>query len=169
MTQLKRYSILGAIFVLIVGTVSHFLYEWTGDNFLVGLFTPINESIWEHMKLFFFPMLFYSFIMTTKLNSEYPCLTSALPVGILLGTALIPVIFYTYTGILGKDVFILDMITFILSVIIAFNMVYKLALSCKLQDHFILLNCLVIILLICFLLFTYYPPEIGLFVEKAEG
>ncbi len=168
MTQVKRYSIIGAIFVLIVGTISHFLYEWTGNNFLVGLFTPINESIWEHMKLFFFPMLFYSFIMTTKLNTDYPCLTSALPMGILIGTALIPVIFYTYTGVLGKDIFLLDIATFVLSVIIAFYIVHKLSLSCKLQNHFILLNCLVIILIICFLLYTYYPPEIGLFVERPE-
>ena len=168
MTQVKRYSIIGAIFVLIVGTISHFLYEWTGNNFLVGLFTPINESIWEHMKLFFFPMLFYSFIMTTKLNTEYPCLTSALPMGILIGTALIPVIFYTYTGVLGKDIFLLDIATFVLIVIIAFYIVHKLSLSCKLQNHFILLNCLVIILIICFLLYTYYPPEIGLFVERPE-
>lgn len=169
MTQLKRYSIIGAIFVLVVGTVSHFLYEWAGNNFLVGLFTPINESIWEHMKLFFFPMLFYSFIMTTRLNSKYPCLISALPFGILIGTTLIPVIFYTYSGILGKDVFILDMVTFLLSIIIAFYIVYKLTLSCKLKNHFILLNCLVIIMLICFLLFTYYPPEIELFAENPMG
>lgn len=60
MKHLKRYTIIGIIFVLITGTFAHFLYDWTENNHIVGFFTPINESIWEHMKLLFFPMLIYS-------------------------------------------------------------------------------------------------------------
>lgn len=55
MNHLKRDTIIGILFVLITGSVSHFLYDWTGKNPVVGLFTPANESIWEHMKLLFFP------------------------------------------------------------------------------------------------------------------
>ena len=43
----------------IIGVLSHFVYEWSGENAFVGLFFPVNESIWEHLKLIFYPALIY--------------------------------------------------------------------------------------------------------------
>lgn len=163
MKHLKRYTIIGIIFVLITGTLAHFLYNWTENNPIVGLFTPINESIWEHMKLLFFPMLLYSFIMILKFQRKYSCIISALCFGILIGAILIPLFYYIYTAILGKNIFILDIGTFILSIIIAFWLSYKLTLSCRLESYTFLLCIMVCILLICFLVFTYYPPNITIF------
>ena len=54
---LLNYSITGVILVSIVGTVAHFIYDWTGQNPIIGLITAVNESTWEHMKLLFFPMV----------------------------------------------------------------------------------------------------------------
>lgn len=149
--------------MIILGTLSHFLYEWTNQNFIISFFVPVNESTWEHMKLLFFPMLLYSCLMIQKFSSIYPCITSSMYFGTLLGTFLIPVIFCTYTGILGYDIFIFDIITFILSVIIAFWTAYKLTLSCRIQDYGLLLHILILIGILCFVLFTYRPPDIGLF------
>ena len=77
MNRLKHYSIAGAIFVLIAGTLSHFVYEWSGQNFILGFFFPIDESTWEHMKLIFFPMLSYSLFMNRQLKDDHPCVTSS--------------------------------------------------------------------------------------------
>ena len=49
----------GALFTLILGTVGHFFYEWSGENKIVGIFFPVNESTWEHMKLTLFPTMLY--------------------------------------------------------------------------------------------------------------
>lgn len=163
MNQLKRYTITGMLFVLILGTLSHFLYEWSNNNFFVGLFSPVNESIWEHMKLLFFPMLLFSLIAIPKLKYDYPCITSSSLSGILMGTILIPIIYYTYTGIIGYDITILDLLTFLLAVVIAFFTAYKFTLSCKMQDYTAILRAIVYVFLMCFLLFTYSPPSIGLF------
>ena len=53
----KRVMILAAIVVFVLGTLAHFVYDWSGQNSFIGLLTPVNESTWEHMKLLFFPML----------------------------------------------------------------------------------------------------------------
>ena len=103
MSKLKYYTIAGTIFVIITGSLAHFVYEWSGKNFILGLFFPVSESTWEHMKLCFFPMLIYSLFMNKRLKDDYPCVTTALLSGILLGTFFIPVIFYTYSGILGSN------------------------------------------------------------------
>ena len=163
MKQLKSYTIGGIIFVLILGSVSHFFYEWSGYNLIVGLFSPINESTWEHMKLVFFPMLLFSLFANSKLKSIYQCITSSLLFGILIGTFLIPIFFYTYTGILGYNVLVLDLITFILAVICSFSSVYRLTLSCRMQNHTTILFIAVCVVFVCFILFTVYPPSIALF------
>ena len=155
--------IAGLFFVWIVGTLSHFIYEWTGNNPIIGLFTPVNESTWEHMKLLFFPMLIISMIIHRRLQKAYPCITSALAAGILLGTFLIPVIFYTYTGILGYNLLVLDILTFFISVAVAFYTAYKLTLSCSVSTYTSALVTLLILMMVCFFLFTYFPPNLGLF------
>ena len=71
MKELKSYTIAGIFFVLILGCLSHFFYEWSSNNFIVGLFAPVSESTWEHMKLIFFPMLLYSLVAIPNLKDRY--------------------------------------------------------------------------------------------------
>lgn len=168
MNKLKRYIIEGIIFVLITGSIAHFIYDWSGENALIGFLVPINESIWEHMKLCFFPMLLYSFYMIYKLEPDYPCISSSSMFGVLLITFLIPVLFYTYSGILGANYAIFDIGTFIVSVIISFVAVYKLTLSCKVASYETLFKLLILILAMCFFIFTYHPLNIGIFAEPTE-
>ncbi len=169
MKRLKCYTIIGIIFVILTGTLFHFLYNWTNKNFIVGLFTPINESVWEHMKLLFFPMLLYSFIMILNLKADYPCITSSLCFGILIGTLLIPIFFYAYTFILGKNTLFFDILIFMLSSIIAFFTAYKFTLSCKLQPYTFLFCFLVGVLFICFVVFTLYPPHLKIFADPTDS
>lgn len=163
MNKLKYYTIFGIVFVAITGTLSHFVYEWSGNNFILGFFFPVSESTWEHMKLCFFPMLLYSLFMNYRLKNDYPCITGALLFGNLLGTFLMPVLFYTYTGILGKHFPALDIAVFFLCVLSAFLAVYRLTASCRLSSYTLYLGLLVLILTVCFFLFTYFPPKLGLF------
>ena len=55
----KKYVVIGFFVVGILGTLFHFVYDWSGKMWFVGLFVPVNESTWEHMKLLFVPMLIY--------------------------------------------------------------------------------------------------------------
>lgn len=165
MKHIKQYTMIGIIFVVITGTLSHFLYDWSGNHRFVGYFTPINESIWEHMKLLFFPMLIYSLLMILKFRRKYSCITSALSFGILLGAFLIPLFYYAYTYILGKNVFILDISIFILSIVIAFWFSYWLTLSRRLESYTSILGMLLCVLLVCFFFFTYNPPDVTIFQD----
>ena len=160
MNRLKLYIIIGTLFVLVTGTLSHFVYGWTGNNPAAGLFFPVNEYTWEHMKLVFFPTLVYGIFLYNKLREEYPCIKAAIPAGILAGTFSVPVLFYTYSGILGKDNFILDIAVFILSVLIAFRIKHL----CT-KTTATLLSIAVVLLAVSFMLFSYNPPKLGIFAE----
>lgn len=167
MKHLKRFTLIGILFVWIVGSLSHFLYDWTGQNPIVGLFTPVNESVWEHMKLLFFPMLLYFLLVISPRSEDRPCLASAFCFGILAGTFLIPLCYYLYTSILKKDLFLLDIGIFVLSTLAAFWLAYRLSLSCRLKSHTILLTFLVCILFVCFIVFTRRPPALNLFEDPS--
>lgn len=160
--------IFGIIFVVITGSLAHFLYEWSGKQSVIGLFSPVNESVWEHMKLIFFPMLLYTVALNRKWGKDYPEIASSLYGGILAGTIGIPVIFYGYTSILTKNYLLLDIGTFILSTAISFYFAYQFARSGKLKPYTTLLGSLVFILFLCFFIFTYRPPDSEIFIDPTD-
>jgi hypothetical protein len=84
------------------GTILHFLYDWSGKSRLVAVFSGVNESTWEHMKLLFWPMFLFAIAESFffKDVADFWCIKLK---GTLLGLALIPIIFYTYNGVVGKS------------------------------------------------------------------
>ena len=95
------WQMIGFVCTGVGGTLLHFLYDWTGQNPVVGAFSAVNESIWEHMKLLFFPMLIFSFIEFFVIGKEYSNFWCVKLLGAVLGILTIPTLYYTYTGALG--------------------------------------------------------------------
>lgn len=158
----KKLFIWGFLFVSVIGSLLHFVYEWSGNNSIVRLFAPWNESTWEHMKLLFFPMLIFILFLFFKLPEQNP-LPVALSIGALAGLALIPILFYTYTGVLGFSVMAIDIAIFYISVLGAFLVGWFLKDKRSLADHRALALICLVIPAILFFIFSFYPPEIGLF------
>ena len=61
---IRRKDIPYIILTILLGSVFHFLYDFSEQNPFTALFTPINESVWEHLKLLFFPLFFITIINT---------------------------------------------------------------------------------------------------------
>ena len=165
MKGLKSYIITGIIFVSVIGTLLHFAYEWSENNVIVGVFAPVNESIWEHTKLLFFPMMLYSYYLNKKIGSQYPCIGSSMIIGSLVGVMLIIVLFYTYSGIIGFHVGFIDISIFFISVLFTFLTAYKKSKSCSQDKYIIVLKIIQTVLVCMYVLFTFFPPEIPLFIE----
>lgn len=159
----KKTLIISAIVVAILGTLFHFTYEWSGENFVVGLFTPVNESIWEHMKLIFFPTLLVGIIISYPLEKCYPNIILAILAGLLCGTLLIPTLFYTYSGVLGFSLAAIDITIFYVCVIVTFFIICKWASNDKLVHWKYLLYLLTLLFVLAFIRFSYHPPMLGIF------
>lgn len=162
---LVNYSVTGIIIVSITGTLAHFIYDWTGQNRIIGLFTAVNESTWEHMKLLFFPMLLFSIFTWIKLRKRVPAAQSAMLIATLVGTALIPVLFYTYTGILGVMITVANLAIYYVSVITSFIIFYLIASRYKLEEVSIIMYLIITVFICMFFLFTYDPPNLGIFID----
>ena len=101
--RLIRGQTAGFFFVSVLGVLLHFAYEWSGSG-LVGAFSAVNESIWEHMKLLFFPAVLFTLLECWHGGCRSSNFLAVRAASILAGTALIPVLYYTYSGILGRSV-----------------------------------------------------------------
>ena len=59
-THWRRWEIVGLLWTLAAGNLLHFVYDWTGQSVAAGLFSAVNESTWEHMKLLAVPWILFS-------------------------------------------------------------------------------------------------------------
>ncbi len=171
MSNLKKniiFSCVGLGFVLVFGALSHFFYEWSGYNEIVGFLFPANESTWEHLKLSIFPtfifFIFGSFFMKS------PNYIFAMFITLLTPIILIPLVFYGYTAISGSSILVVDIITFLISVSIAWLFCFLILQQKKLNKWFNIIGIIgILIILVCYLTFTINPPQIFLFKDPITG
>ena len=167
--NIKKWQIFASIFCLILGTILHFTYEWFNYNVIVGLFSTINESVWEHLKLLFYPMFFISIIGYFKIGRKLCNYWYAQMYGIVFALIFVVVFFYTYTGIIGRSFFLLDIASFIIGILLGEYIVYKMLKQKEMGKLEALSIRTSIIILLCFLIFTIYPPILPLFEDPIYG
>ena len=85
-----------------------------------ALFSAVNESIWEHMKLLFYPMLLFAVLEQRFLKQPVNSFWCVKLKGIALGLTLIPVIYYSYTGILGIRIDWINIAIFFISAAVTY-------------------------------------------------
>jgi len=165
-SKILKLEILGIVFIVILGSFLHFTFELSGKNIFVGTFSAVNESTWEHLKLAFFPALLWLLIELKFLKEKPKNFFLAKTKGVYLMLFLIVAIFYFYKAILGKDYLIFDILTFVIAVILGQLTSYKLMFwqNISLKHNKIALGFL-IILLLSFVVFTFYPPKIFIFQD----
>jgi hypothetical protein len=82
----------------------------------------------------------------------------------------IPILFYSYTAVLGESVLVIDILTFVVAVIVGQLVSYKLLTYRELPD---MLNTIapvaLVLLAVAFVLFTFYPPHLPLFQDPVTG
>ena len=157
-----KFQIFSVILVSILGTLLHFTYQWSNYNSFIGLFSAVNESTWENLKLVFFPMFLTIIIGFFYFEKYIPNFLCAKTLGIIISICFIIVFFYTYTGMLGANFATINILSFYIAIILGEYISYKLMISnfkCNKKIAIITLA----ILLLSFVIFTYIPPEIGLF------
>lgn len=165
---MKKSAVFGIIFNIVLGALLHFTYEWTGDNSVVGAFSAVNESTWEHLKLLYFPYLIYTVFEYTYLGGTYKNFITAKLLGAVAGLIAIPVIFNTYTDILGTNLLVFDLLTFVIGVIISYAVSGYIMKRGKVKFEIISI-ILLLVITFGFVWFTYNPPHLDIFLDPVTG
>lgn len=164
--KLFQYEIAGFIFVCILGTLAHFIFDWSAQNAYIGTFSPVNESVWEHLKMLFFPYLIWSIGEYFLLKKPENLFLSKL-IGIIAGMLITVFIYYTYTGATGSESMIMDIFSFIVGVGAAFIISYAMMKNGrnKSKPTEIISAMLLLAVAAVFIIFTFSPPMIPLFED----
>ncbi len=170
-TKMKNWYIAGAIFTMLFGTLLHFAYDWSGQSPLVGIFGAVNESIWEHLKLLFWPTLIFSIAEYNLFGREQKNFFVAKAASLYIGVLLIVILFYTYSGILGTNYLAIDILIFLLSVMVSWFVGYRIITSNHQVSRKanILSFFAILLLVLAFVVFTFTPPQLPLFEDPITG
>ena len=159
------YEAFDFVFVCVFGTLLHFLYDWT--NLLI--FAPIsaiNESTWEHMKIFYIPCFMFAIIQSFSPTFKIKGFFNAKLFSMGLSTAFIPIAFYTINGALFTTPFYVDILLFyiaaLLNSLLSYFAVIRLNIKAK-SGVYGLIGALLILL--AFITFTFYPPALPIFIS----
>ena len=167
--NISLWQTMGFGITVLCGTLMHFLYDFTGENPFAAAISAVNESTWEHMKLFFIPAFIFAIVQRRFFpqQKDFWCVKL---IGIALGLILIPVLFYTYNGALGTSPDWVNIGIFIVSSAAAFYVETRLFKSASIRCSADYLGFVLLLLLAAlFLFFTYFPPKLPLFQDPTNG
>ncbi len=166
--KIRNYQIFSVIFTFILGTLLHFIFEWSGENVFIASFSAINESVWEHLKLLYFPMLLTLIIGCFYIGKNVSNFLCSKTVGAITSMLFTIIFFYTYSGILGKNIAIIDISLFFVATILGEYVAYRFMNGKSICNTKIAIFVLILIG-ICFVIFTYSAPELGIFKDPITG
>lgn len=169
--RLFFWELAGFLWTVAAGTALHFLYAWSGGSSVAAAFSGVNESAWEHMKLLFVPVLAFTVVQLCAMGRTYPDLLAARAVSTLTGLALIPVLFYTYTGVLGYDVTCVNIGIFALAALGLFGLDLALLRRGRLNRAWMQVAGLLVLwgLAFVFVWCTFHPVRLGLWRDPVTG
>ncbi len=159
------------VVLMIFGTLFHFVYSFLGKPFWAGILFPTNESTFQHLKLLLLPSVVFfvlQFFLFENWDSGFMLSRFA---GVLFGMLGICVFFYTYSGIVGDNFIVMDILSFAFGVVVSM-VAFRLLDDSGVFD-FPFSNAIGFLgfgmLIILFGLWSVYPPKIGLFFDPVTS
>ncbi len=168
--SIKKISIY-TILLGIIAIISHYAYELSGEIFIVGLFNPINESVWEHLKFMFFPLLLLWIIiyMIKSDNCEKSANTwiVSAAVSLVIAPLLVLLLYYGCKGALGVESVIYDILLVFICYFIALCIASHIFIYSDPKSWVAVVSVvIVIVIFISFIAFSFNPPQLPIFYSS---
>lgn len=170
-SKTEKFYLWTIVAVNLAATLQHFLYEWIPCNF-IATFAPVNESVWEHLKLTFYPTLTAFFVGWFVLRNEgdfkkNDFVASCLPAVTAEVLTIAAGYYLLHSGFgIGIDVMWVDIalmvVATVIGQIIALH-VYKRAhcvRACMIGSAVI-----IVLMIAMFVTLSFVPPRLPIFIE----
>lgn len=164
--NLKKLKIIDIIIIFILTFIFHFLYDLIPNNF-TAIFFPVNESIWEHMKIFVSAILVWGLVdkfLLNKFNIYYNNHFFSTVLTSILSIALYLIIYLPLYKIFGETMFISIGLMLLVYAFMAY-VSYKILSGRELNINKVFLIIVIIVTYVSFGLLTYKPPKYFLFYD----
>lgn len=160
------------IFTSVFGVLFHFGHKHFPKRLIVHIFCPVNESVWEHTKLTFSPMLIAGLVQIIFLGERHSNINSSVLISVFVGILLVPLIYYPVRFLVKKDILWVSIAIFYVVVILSYLVEYVLLINNTIGlPESNSLNML-LFLIVIYALLTFSPPKWGIFkgpIKKKFG
>lgn len=145
----------------LAGACLHFVYDLF-PNVVTALFSPVNESIWEHLKTIYWPYLAAMVVVTGKNGKGN---RGSWMFSLLVISVAMLIVGYVYHISLGGSNVVFDIGLYVILMAIGFWLPGKLKDSAGQSAPVLFLT---VLLGFCIVLFTFLPPDNILFSELSS-
>ncbi|MFX1514591.1 MAG: DUF6512 family protein [Promethearchaeota archaeon] len=167
-SDLQKWEFSGIVFIFVIGSFLHFVYDLSGELFIFAIIGAVNESVWEHLKLGFWPAFFYSLIQLKfikNLNIKSFIIAKASSMYIIPITIII--LFYSWEGTTGIHFLLIDLIIFLIAVSLGQLISYQLMIRKNYPKNAYMFGFTsIVFLIVVFTIFTFFPPNVPIFQES---
>lgn len=120
----KKIIIIACIISILLGVFLHFAYDLFGQNTIVGIFAPVNESVWEHLKLILVPFTLFSIIFFFYTKQKFSNILLVTLFGNIVGMFVVTTLYYLGDAIFAKDNMIYNIIVYAIGVMSSYLILY---------------------------------------------
>ncbi len=168
--KFRILEIIGIPVIYLIATFLHFTYTLTGGSALSILFSAVNESVWEHVKIFAVGFTLWSLIELLWLKPPFKKFVTTKTLSLYFLSLSIIVFFYSYNLFTDSPILWLDLASSFILVILTQYISYRLTLSDnKISDYFPVAIMLLMLFYLMFFSFTLFPPKIDIFRDPVTG
>ena len=169
----KRAAVSEAVGVLVIYAAAsflHFCYALSGGSPLAALFGAVNESVWEHVKVFSAAYSGYALLQLLWLRPPFSRYVAAKCCGLILLMGGMIGFYYLYTALTGGNILLVDLIYSAVLTALSQYVSYRLTVgSSRIGELFCPALMLIMLYYIMFFSFTVAPPRLGLFRDPVTG
>jgi hypothetical protein len=165
---MARKEVFGWIFIVLLGSALHFTYQASGQFWVVGVISAMNESVWEHLKLAYWPGLFWTGILCAQRLSGANNFWAGRAAALALPPFFIASGFYAYTKILGSHSLVLDIGLFMISVAVGQLCAVLIYRANQVSRELVWVFAGSITLMtLAFSFASFFPPGLPIFVDNS--
>ena len=150
---------------VLLGFLLHFLYDWL-PNPVTAVFSPVKESLWEHVKLVFWPLLLAGSLLAGKGERA---VRSAWQLSAILSSLAMLAVAYVYHILLGGEGLAFDIALYVIAIVVGFLLPRKLWSLTKHPGWSWTVGLLTCIMAALVVWFSFSPPDHVLFADLSGG
>jgi hypothetical protein len=144
----------------LLGSLLHFLFDWTKHNKFVAFFSAVNESYWEHIKIAIWPVLLLQIVLFSLGGYQFPSYVPASTIALYSIPVTMVGLVFLYKSVTKRNILWLDISIFFVCIAIAQSIFVQVLGQLSATSGTVVMSSLFLLgLIVAFLLFTFRPPR----------
>jgi hypothetical protein len=160
----------GFLFIVAAGSLFHFFYGWFGPSKLLAAVFPVNESVWEHLKLGYWSLVLFTAVQSLAMRWRAANFWGAAGIGIIILQGTILAVFYSYTPATGHPVLAVDIGSYVLGALLCQSLSFWILAKSRPSRPFNKLGIWILVLHgLALVIFTFATPRLPIFMNGRTG